>query len=81
MKGQTQSGGIITYFVMVVILLIFLGAGGYQLINLAGSFGSTAVGGTGVEAFIFNNLMLFIVLAAVLAVLVVGAWGYNRVNQ
>lgn len=77
MRGQVGAG-VVTYFVVAFAFVVFLALGGYQLVNLAGSMAVASGSLTGVEAFFFSNLLLWVVLALIISLIFVGAWGLRQ---
>lgn len=77
-RGAEMGAGTLTFFVIVFAFIVFFALGGYQLVNLAGAFGVSATGSTGLEAFIFGNLSLFVMLSLIVTIIFVGAWGLRQ---
>jgi hypothetical protein len=77
-RGQANGAGIVAFFVVVFAFIIFFALGGYQLTNLAGQMAITSGNLTGLEAFFFGNLSLWVILGLVVSVVVVSAWGLRR---
>jgi hypothetical protein len=67
MNKKGQSIFTVFFWVLVFIVIFFLALSG--ILSVALSQLSTSVGGTGIEGFLTNNLMLIILLVLVIAIL------------
>jgi len=73
MNKKAQQGPV-TYVFMMIFFFIFMGIMGGGLFALIG-YASATANLTGLEAFIFNNFPMWIILSAVLGTIGFLYWG------